>query len=83
MADFRISVRITDQLRQRLEEEASLNGKSASDIVREALHLYFTTRPARETFYDLARRIGIIGCVKNAPPDLSTNRKYFAGFGRK
>jgi hypothetical protein len=25
---------------------------------------------------------GLIGCVKGAPKDLSTNKQYFAGFGK-
>ena len=31
--------------------------------------------------YDLAARLGLIGMVKNAPPDLSTNRQHMEGFG--
>ena len=81
MAGSRISIRISRNLRHRLEEEASLNGKRESDVVREALQRHLG-RPRRETCHDLARRLGLIGCVKKAPPDLSTNRKYFEGFGR-
>jgi hypothetical protein len=35
---------------------------------------------ARST-YELLDAVGLIGCVKGAPKDLSTNKKYFAGFG--
>ena len=31
--------------------------------------------------YDLALQSGIIGMIKDGPSDLSTNPKYFAGFG--
>lgn len=33
------------------------------------------------TCYDVARKARIIGMVKDAPPDLSTNKKYLEGFG--
>jgi predicted DNA-binding antitoxin AbrB/MazE fold protein len=39
------------------------------------------TSDAGESFYDAASRLGFIGCVKGAPSDLSTNKKYLEGFG--
>ena len=41
-------------------------------------------RDAAETAYDVARRAGLIGCIKGAPgspTDLSTNPKHMEGFG--
>ena len=35
-----------------------------------------------KTCLDLARELGLIGIVKNAPPDLSTNKAHFEGFGQ-
>lgn len=32
--------------------------------------------------YDVAQQLGIIGCIKDGPPDLATNPKYMEGFGR-
>lgn len=32
--------------------------------------------------YDLAESAGLIGCVLRAPKDLSTNSRYFEGFGK-
>ena len=40
---------------------------------------------AEESAFDLARRAGLIGCIKGAPgspTDLSTNPKHKEGFGR-
>ncbi len=82
MASDRISIRIDPKLRRKLEEEAFANGQRESDVVREALKKYFSARGARETCYEVALRAGVIGAAKNAPRDLSTNRKYFRGFGR-
>jgi predicted DNA-binding protein len=83
MAANRISIRISPNLEHRLRQEAARNGKSESQLVRDALEDYLATSGKRETCYELARRIGVLGCVKNAPADLSTNRKYFEGFGRQ
>jgi predicted DNA-binding antitoxin AbrB/MazE fold protein len=35
----------------------------------------------RESFYEAAARLGIIGCLEGASADLSTNKKYMEGFG--
>lgn len=34
------------------------------------------------TLYELLDKAGLIGCVKDAPPDLSTNPKYMEDFGK-
>ena len=34
------------------------------------------------TLFDALNARGLIGCIKDAPPDLSTNPKYMEGFGR-
>jgi Arc/MetJ-type ribon-helix-helix transcriptional regulator len=71
------------------------------DVIRDALTrlkqaLPPSARPSRkrakraesaaeETAYDVARRAGVIGCLKGAPDsptDLSTNPKHMEGFGR-
>ncbi len=82
MASDRISIRIDPKFRRKLEAEAFANGQRKSDVVREALKEYFSARGAHETCYEAALRAGVIGAAKNAPRDLSTNRKYFRGFGR-
>ena len=82
MATDRISVRINRQLRRGLQEQASLNGKKESDVVREALESYLVDRGGSVTCYDLASQAGLIGAARNAPRNLSTQRKHFRGFGR-
>jgi predicted transcriptional regulator len=76
----RISVRLSPQLSQRLKREA-VNGKAESEVVREALEDYFKRPAAVESCYDAFLRLGLIGAAKGLPRDLSTNRKYFKGFG--
>jgi predicted DNA-binding antitoxin AbrB/MazE fold protein len=34
------------------------------------------------TLFELLDEAGLIGCIKDAPPDLSTNPKYMDGFGQ-
>ena len=36
---------------------------------------------ANATLFDVFNEAGLIGCVKNAPADLSTNPKHMEGFG--
>ena len=67
MAAPRISIRVRPDLRRRLQQEASMNGQSESELVRAAL----------------ARRINLLGCVRNGPSDLSTNREHFEGCGKQ
>jgi metal-responsive CopG/Arc/MetJ family transcriptional regulator len=78
----RINVRVDQRLKQELEAEAREKGVSPSDIVRQALEEHVKQRTPRETCLDIARRIGILGIYKDAPPDLSTNPEHMEGFGR-
>ena len=40
------------------------------------------TAEAVTTCYDLAQKAGMIGALKDAPTDLSTNPDHFQGFGQ-
>ena len=77
----RINVRVNEQLKKELEAEAEQKGVSPSDIVRQALEEHLQRRPPRESCYDIAKRLGIIGVYKDTPADLSTNPKHMEGFG--
>jgi predicted DNA-binding protein len=82
MASQRISVRVPQGIAQRLKERSSATGTRQSDLVREALEKYLSADSEKQTAYDLARKAGLIGCIRGAPKDLSTNRRYFKGFGK-
>jgi len=60
------------ELRRRVERLARTNGTSEADVVREALEEYLAAHEG-ETCYDRVERAGLIGCVEDAPSDLSTN----------
>lgn len=34
------------------------------------------------TLYDVLNEAGLIGCIKDAPPDLSSNPAHMEGFGK-
>lgn len=36
----------------------------------------------KRSAYELFKEAGLIGCAKGLPKDLSTNKRYFAGFGK-
>jgi hypothetical protein len=39
--------------------------------------------PDGESFFDAATQLGYVGCIKGTPSDLSTNKKYMEGFGKR
>ena len=82
MNTIRITVRLDPHTERRLREEARAAGKNESEVVREALAAYFADRPRPATALEVARRAGVIGCAKGLPPDLSTSKDHFDGFGR-
>jgi predicted DNA-binding protein len=82
MSSQRITVRIPLSLGKRLKKQADVKGRPESEIVREALESYLR-QAAGQSAYELARQAGLIGRLKDAPRDLSTNPRHFKGFGEK
>jgi predicted DNA-binding protein len=82
MSSQRITIRISESLVRRLQRHAEIKSLSESALIREALENYLEESPVSQSAYDLANDIGLIGCARGAPPDLSTNRKHFEGFGK-
>lgn len=82
MNDARITIRLDQQTERRLREEALASGMNESELVREVLAAYFARSPRPASALEVARRAGVIGCADGLPPDLSTNKDHFEGFGR-
>lgn len=82
MASNRITVRIPPALTSRLRSRSRARGTTESVLIREALENYLGAKSSHRTAYELAEEAGIIGSVRNAPSDLSTNRRHFNGFGK-
>ena len=82
MSSHRITIRIPENLGQRLRSRSRIKGQTESDLVREALESYLGQTTKDRSAYELAQESGLIGSAKGAPKDLSTNRRHFEGFGR-
>ena len=81
MKDYRITVRLTAELRRRLKETARRNGARESDIVRTAVERQFAAEDEKITAYERVKKAKLIGAVRGAVRDLSTNPQHFDGFG--
>ena len=61
--------------------EVRRGGRCKSDLVRKAVDLQLSAGERALTAYDHAKTAGLIGAAKGEVRDLSTNPKYFDGFG--
>jgi Arc/MetJ-type ribon-helix-helix transcriptional regulator len=77
-----LSVKVPEALDRKITAAVKRRGVQKSSVVREALERYLDeTHEARKgSFLDLAG--DLIGCVKDAPPDLASNPKHLEGYGR-
>ena len=82
MKDYRITVRFPPELPRRLKAAARRSGTRESDLVRGAVELQLAAEGDSLTAYEHAKEAGLIGAVKGTVRDISTNPKYFDGFGR-
>jgi hypothetical protein len=46
------------------------------------LERYLAAEDRTGSAFEAAEAAGLIGCVRRAPKDLSTNRRHFEGFGK-
>ncbi len=83
MSSHRITIRVPEALGQRLSSRSRMRGQSESELVREALENYLGQSKEERSAYELAQEAGLVGSVKRAPKDLSTNRRHFEGFGKR
>jgi metal-responsive CopG/Arc/MetJ family transcriptional regulator len=82
MASQRITVRVPATLGARLRDSSRAKGQTPSDLVRVALENLLGEKSSTGSAYELAEAAGLIGCVRRAPEDLSTNPRHFEGFGK-
>lgn len=67
-----------DQLLEAFGELPPLQQQKVLGFVQRLQH----TSAAPTSLYAKAKNLGAVGIVSDAPPDLSTNKDYLAGFGR-
>lgn len=82
MASQRITVRVPKTLGELLRDRSRARGQTPSDLVRVALETYLGREATPRSAYERAQEAGLIGCARRVPKDLSTNRRYFEGFGK-
>ncbi|HXE51858.1 MAG TPA: ribbon-helix-helix protein, CopG family [Tepidisphaeraceae bacterium] len=82
MSTRRIAIRLDDKLLREVKQAARGTGQTESQFVRIAIERYLRFRRRRQSCYDLAVRAKLIGAANALPPDLSTNQRHLAGFGR-
>jgi predicted DNA-binding protein len=81
MKDHRITVRFSAEAERRIKAAASRRGTRESDLIRAAVESQLADDDALPTAYEHAKKAGLIGAIKGTARDLSTNPKYFDGFG--
>jgi hypothetical protein len=92
MQRMRTTVDIPDELFRRAKSEAALRGRKLKDLVEEGLRLVLEKEkapaetgqkpplPRKGSLHEALQ--DLCGIIKDGPPDLSTNPKYFDDFGR-
>ena len=77
-----LSLKVPETLDRKLAAVVRRRGMRKSTVVRQALEQYLddSGEVRKGTFLDLAG--DLVGCVKDAPADLSTNRRHLADFGK-
>jgi len=81
MKGSRITVRFPADLRRRLKQAARSSGTRESDLVRVSVEQRLAGEDHAMTAYERFKKAGLIGAVRGASRDLSTNPRHFDGFG--
>ena len=81
---MKTTVEVPDELYRRAKAEAALRGRKLRDLVEEGLRLVLAApRKTRghPSLAELTKRSR--GMIDSGVPDLASNPKHLAGFGRK
>ena len=81
MAAHRFTVRVPKNLGLLLRERSRAKGQTISKLLRDALQTYLGRVRSQSSSYTLAEEAGLIGCVRGAPKNLSTNPRHFEPMG--
>lgn len=74
---IRINARLVGEDARLFRDVQKLERRSTSGLLRAALREYSEKRvKPRKSAWQIMSESGLIGCIKDAPPDLSTNKKY-------
>jgi hypothetical protein len=87
MASDSQQIRLTDEQLRLLGEWSAQTGKSAEEVLAEALREYHPIEsrnggePGGDSLLARLARSGLVGCLSGGPKDLSTNPDHMEGFG--
>ena len=80
---MKTTVEVPDELYRRAKAEAALRGRKLKDLVEEGLRLVLETPAKKRSKPSLAALMKHgRGIIASGIPDLATNPKHLAGFGR-
>lgn len=79
---MKTTIEVSDELYRRAKAEAALRGRKLRDLVEEGLRLVLKAprRTRRPSLAGLTKRAR--GMIDSGVPDLASNPKHLAGFGR-
>jgi hypothetical protein len=81
-------MQLTMKQRETLARLAAQSGRPWEEVLEEALttlqrQAKSASGAATESVHAALARLGLIGCLTDAPADLSTNPQYMEGFGNR
>jgi len=74
-------IEISDDTYQKLSETHSDVPAFLEQLAKNSIEQPSIEQP-QKSFYDALAEDGLIGCIKDAPSDLSTNPQYMEDFGK-
>ena len=74
-----LTIKLPEKLKQRLEREAELSGRSVSALIRDAMTERLRATEGETSLYDRTR--DLCGAGASGSPDLATNPDQLDGFG--
>ena len=80
---MKTTVEVPDELYRRAKAEAALRGRKLKDLIEEGLRLALEASPRTRrppSLAGLTKRAR--GMIDSGEPDLASNPKHLAGFGR-
>jgi hypothetical protein len=82
-------IQLTAEQRQLIANLAEQQGRTAQDVLADFLGPC-SARTANgsgaapsESVHHVGQRLGLFAALEDGPPDLSTNPRYFLGFGQR
>jgi len=74
-----LTIKLSEELKRRLEIEAAQSGKSVSALVRESVAEYLGEAGGKASLYERTR--DLCGAGDSGVHDLATNPSHLDGFG--